>query len=1433
MNKFRQKRSSLENFIKEQIIGPGAYNRRYFLLEDLKLGTHEFSQKVIDEENALANFSEVIPEVPAYQYSSGILFPETRFHATESRSEEADEFDHLDTDTENLGEDGNTSADDEDTNDSSEENVVNKQQNYPNQMGLSFVVEEDTNFSSDFQARLKFRIYRRVSKTTSFRKELGIWIPEYKEEIRKAIETHFNPILGVEVIDTNYFVLLKQEITKDNIYSLDYVNLNQFIHSRIINLVETVIPDIQLLKDKNDTKYFGLKGETYELQLYSKGSKFYGNTTYENVITLFDNSITDFLQAQLKEAAQDFTHYKELIISLEIFNQLKNIINDLKSVHKERNATPIWLSRPYEINISLPEPDRTKVIDRKEEFSVSPGNPEISGLRAKVQYINRSGLIYIKLLLINRNSISLDPAKPTQLNKKDEANNLSFFGVELKITEEKANVMKPYNPPQLLDIDEEDNFNKLLYRKFLDYGEGYNTSVTWGKDEKFNFISTDFLPEQETPKVDFMPSKIEDGEITSRLQNDEVLSMRFLSTLSSTKDSDIIKALDTFIEDYKIWILEKEDILNRDRALIPSQREVLQKQLAACSRDFQRLKRNINLLKNSSPGMAAFRLMNTSMFMQLHHGILNKEAVITKSLDEDYYRNVELTKDYKWRSFQIAFILLNLDAFIRPPDNDDTVKDVFGTGWPERNEIADLVWFPTGGGKTEAYLGIIAFTIAYRRFTKKDKGYGTTVLMRYTLRLLTLQQFQRATLLICALEVIRKDHFYIPNNFSLGEERITIGLFVGGGSLPNNWDESGNDEENSMFGELVKIIRSIQNNRKIRTNLPFDNCPWCAEKLFISEDLNNVLPKPTPGGTPDQPTYGTRQANELSITCNNISCSFHGEFPTPEESIPFRLFDEDIFKHPPTLLFGTVDKFAALANKVSTANNGTNSDSRRLLGKGRNRDLLPPELIIQDELHLLLGPLGTAVGLYEKGLDKLCTYNNGRNEELRPKIITSTATTRNTDKQIFALFNRRSEIFPKQGITADDSFFAYYERKKEEEYISNRKYIGILPVGKTQVWMQLRIASVTLAHRLKYLKENFTYEQLFLTEEFSSEMEKVFDYYHTVLLYFNSLKDVGKTQSQLSHYLPGDLNYIIKNTIPWSFLDKILRKEGQIYYSELTGRLTGEEVKTNLHEIETSWSFLTGKDGNAVLNSKNPPEIVIATNMISVGIDVSRFNSMIISSMPRNVAEYIQASSRVARDREGIVFTIHHPFRSRDISHYQKFREFHEKFYSYVEPISVTPFANKALDRYLAMLAAVLIRHNESFQLMDNGDASHNVQDLRESIKDLIMGEIKMIWENSNKLERHLNERKYGVKSSVQGIISKEEVKETEKKLLHLLDKWERRQNETLRTEPPTELNYRTHNNPSNSLFLSVLSENYPNHWKVSHSLREIPPSTVIKTVQQ
>jgi hypothetical protein len=1427
-NNYKVKRASLENFVKEQIIGPGAYHKKYFFTADEIWKKSEFYTKNINTSKAIDNTSELIPEVPAYQYSSGILFPIVKQAISEDSpkiievEENENEFEN-----ENNGV-KNESADDDNLIDKSDEKVVLKQQNYPNSFGLTFVIGKNNNIQRDIKISFSGRTYNNISKKELIQNGVAINIPEYKDDIEVIIIKYFSEFFTTKNIDDNLFLVPIQQLDKEFGNKIDYDCFNNFVKEIVLRKINKAILNIEVLDKKNETQYFGVKNkETYSPQFYSLSSVKHG---YKDVYTIFDDSLNTFILTNLKKDKNSFQIFRDLIKTFEIYQQVKQHILDLKSIISI-NKTPVWQSKPFKTTIKLPEIDLGKKIQRSKPeklvFNTEVASTYLEEVSFTSQYITKDDKVYVKLMVSNENIFELNSNEAPQLNKKDKVNIKTLFGCEINVSETLSKCLLKYNPPQMLEGDDEDNFNKLLYRNFIDLGEGYNTSVNWGKNSQgFNYIVTDFLPSQETPKVGYKPSEIDNGKVIPLIEGN-TLSMRYLSTLSDVSDIDVLKILNNFVDAYYLWINKKRIALDIEKQENPAlNNELLKTELNACEKDYKRLKRNIGLLEKTENAMAAFRTMNTAMFMQLHHSlnVNNETPFIPKDKNyegEDYYKNVSLDRDYAWRSFQLAFIILNIDAFVKPVSNDNTVEDVFETGWPERNEVADLVWFPTGGGKTEAYLGIIAFTIALRRFTKGEKSYGTTVLMRYTLRMLTLQQFQRATLLILALETIRKDDYRIPKNYTLGDDRISIGLFVGGDTLPNYWDKG----DNSMLAELKKISGSIKNNTKLESKLPFTDCPWCGGDLFVNEELPNV----SPNHTKEDNKYNTN--TQLNISCNSKGCTYHNRRPSESKSLPLRLFDEDIYKYPPTLLFGTVDKFAALANKASTASDNRNQDSRRLVGKGylnknQDRDVLPPELIIQDELHLLLGPLGSSVGLYEKSIDYLCTYNDEDGSTIKPKIVTSTATTRNTDKQIFALFNRRTEIFPKQGILCDDSFFSFYERDENniEKYNSQRRYLGVLPIGKTQVWMQLRIISICLAHRLKYFKEQYQLEEVFENPKTLNELKKVFDYYHTVLSYYNSLKDVGKAQSQLTHYLPGDLNYVIKNTIPFSFLDLLIRDKKEIDHSELTGRLSAEEVKTNLSDIEKTWSLF---NENQEINLALPPEFIIATNMISVGIDVSRFNTIVINSMPRNIAEYIQASSRVARNEDGIVFTIHHPFRSRDISHYQKFKEFHEKFYSYVEPISVTPFANKALDRYLAMYVTVIVRHNKDLGLTNNKQAKDYNNDKAKQIKAIIIDEIKKVYKNSEKLEAYLLNREDGLKSTVDGIISEEEIEDVRIKLDEFFNIWEERLEGTDEQEA---LTYRTHQNDRVSLFKDLSSEG---HWKVTQSLREIGETSVIKTVQQ
>ena len=707
---------------------------------------------------------------------------------------------------------------------------------------------------------------------------------------------------------------------------------------------------------------------------------------------------------------------------------------------------------------------------------------------------------------------------------------------------------------------------------------------------------------------------------------------------------------------------------------------------------------NIRLILEGSPSnMISFRLMNAAMFIQLWHS----KRSTNEETNFDFYKNkaddfLFGKKPAAWRPFQFAFILLNLDGIIQRLDD---------PGWKCRNELVDLVWFPTGGGKTEAYLGIIALSIIFRRRQYPEIGGGTTAIMRYTLRLLATQQFQRAMRLILALEQLRRWNLY-----NLGDEPISIGLFVGDNSLPNKVKGISRGEP-GLLEECQKWNTWIAGKRQ-ESKIPLDLCPCCGRPLKYQNIGNVSNPK-------------------IIFRCDNINCTFSDE-------LPVKLFDEIIYQEPPTLLFGTVDKFAALGHKVSTSKE--NQDSRRLFGKG-GLNYLPPSLIIQDELHLLLGPLGSAVSLFECAIDQLCSYKNDSGLIVRPKIISSTATTRNTELQIRALYDRDVSIFPKPGTDYDDSFFSFYQRKEadgEVKFVSKRKYIGIFPTGRTHMTTQMRLIATMFVHRALFEKEYASH----LSEK---DVEEAMDFYHSIIDYFNSLKEVGKTDAQFYTEFTKYTRRLFKRVLRYSDqLECLYGYDSSFSKSELTGRLSGAEVVNELEKVGKHWKAEErlphkNEDGSEWLHGTTPPDLILATNMISVGLDVDRFNTIIMNSMPRNIAEYIQASSRVARNKLGLVITLHNPFRARDLSHFERFKELHEKLYYYVEPISITPFSKKSVCKYLPLYNAAMIRHHYD-TLANPENASALTTQMQNTIKNEMYMYFRDRLERTQKLSSELTE---------------------------------------------------------------------------------------------
>jgi len=1420
MSKTLDKRNSLERFIREQTFGPGINSYRYVDLENEAL-----INKILIEENPIKYSCEILDIVPAAIYSTGILFPE-------DKSGTCKEGIALDN---NEQTDKKDEAEEQDSQNSSSDDVeatedVELNQMFPRTMGLTCCLHESFLSNKTIEFRVHFRYYQKLKqdKEGKFNQKYGLLCEVNHEEIQKIITKYELNSFKIKPINENHFLLLSK------------------LSSEEITDIKTRIREIQ---KQIAEMLFDIANSISTIPQLTKASCYLSNLKssiyYElkNTITNdgFRNKLYEVTQKiELAESITD--HFRNL---LDVYSggyglwQSKPIerIIKVENLHFPGQLRKIsyLYNKPYtDVNISAIQEDglitnglkdifRFDLDDKKEDYASLSANIQLSRDSRK-----RSNQVFLKIQLINT-SIGFDEAKQNDNRYYSTFNELvnqkSFFGVKLSI---ECKDLVPYNnheyPPEKDNNYSEDTTTSFIYDQFKDYAIGHGCSVKWNHTSDTTIVETEYLPCCETPDIDPIPrdksrNAIDDDEKEGFvsplfLENSKSQEFKWLSVFSDASNDDIVIGLNEFVDSYGSWI----ELKRKDEKYQDNYYSIAKQELDKCEGDYLRMKNNIaDFLsgKSNKEKLDSFRLMNAAMFMQLWHSVKVKQDDVNSFMNDEsfeyfnfnFYKIIaddklfSKTESAGWRAFQLAFVLLNLDGIFKPDDD---------RNWDKRNNWVDLVWFPTGGGKTEAYLGLIALTIINRRKEFKKKGGGTAAIMRYTLRLLTMQQFQRASLVIMALELIRR-----WSDYELGDEPINIGLWVGKNSIPNS---------------NIDLIYEFEHklNLKKENRIPFSNCPWCNSEIKgeTKEDTET--------------SSSVYNLNKVHLKCTNHKCSFSfglGRISRKRQDqgpIPVCLSDETIYQHPPALLFGTVDKFAQLAHKVNGTNNGRNADSRRIFGTGNweqgkpKNGYIPPDLIIQDELHLLLGPLGSAVALFESAVDQLCSREDGT----RPKIISSTATTRNTQLQIAALFDRKVNLFPKPGVECDDSFFAFYRRRfksignKTPEYLSKRKYVGVLPTGRTQIWMQMRLAAIIMTHRaifeLKELGEKHP-----IQFEAYNDFEKAMDYYHTTISYFNSLKEVGKTQSQVQTYILKELRRVFSRVIRPQKLMHSIYTYGPIQETELTGRLSGEEVKNELKSVESKWNakkrFVNNQDHEFV-RGKVPPEFVVATNMISVGIDVSRFNTIIMNSMPRNTAEYIQASSRVARNDYGLVLTVHHPFRARDISHYEKFIEFHEKMYSYLEPISITPFTQKAVERYMGLYLATMIRHTTRFT---ERLAASDISSISENELSNIVSDLTSYFE-ARKI------RMSGYDNLISNLLKQENLDHIKRWIEEAFAEWKKESNRNLVDNKTFVFNNKSAKSipPQDQLYVDI--EEYEGNihskkWQVPMSLRVIEPEAAIK----
>jgi hypothetical protein len=836
--------------------------------------------------------------------------------------------------------------------------------------------------------------------------------------------------------------------------------------------------------------------------------------------------------------------------------------------------------------------------------------------------------------------------------QREDLDSLSLFQAGIRVSNLTGSLtIEPY-PDYLAgefrngDPLADENVNRVLYRQNRTFAIGHGCGADWihGRQDRVAEVWTDVLPVFETPATS-ADLFIKGADGTTRSLR---TSMRCLAGLDA--DDDGLDDVRTLIDEYRRWISELDSISS---GIPVEDRPTAAALIGQCRKCAERIEGGLQLLSDrSSEGelvRVAFRLANQAMLIAQ---LRSRQALRVPKRDAGH----RITWDKPiapidpaarnesqgyWRPFQIAFLLMSLPGIVDPSH-------------PDRNTV-DLIWFPTGGGKTEAYLGLTAFTVFFNALSRREVT-GVDVLMRYTLRLLTAQQFQRAATLFCAMESLRRKDVQ-----QLGNRPFRIGLWVGGSATPNRRADG------------LEKLRALQRDPDAENPYVLLRCPWCAAKFGphegdreearggrgLGRQRNRAAQSEVLGYSKERTPAG----ETVVFRCADQACEFGGLPGSEKLPLPIVVIDEDLLESPPNLLIGTVDKFAMLA---------WNPSARRIFGlnaEGRHKGI-PPTLIIQDELHLISGPLGSMVGAYEAVIEALCIDPLGGG--VLPKLVASTATISRAREQVRALYARDSvALFPPAGLDAADSFFAREAVDENGKPLPGRLYAGVLAPAHGSVQTSEARIFATLMQSAGLL---------------GGEPEAV-DPWWTLLVFFNSLRELGGALTLFSADTREYLRVMLsRHGLDYKQIRQLLRVE------ELTSRIRGDHIPRLLEQLEVRLARREGMhDGGAQLM---PVDACLASNIIEVGVDIPRLSLMAIVGQPKTTSQYIQVSSRVGRDasKPGLVVVIYGQTKARDRSHYEKFRAYHQKLYAQVEPTSVTPFSPPAVDRALHGLIVALVR---------------------------------------------------------------------------------------------------------------------------------------------
>ncbi len=810
----------------------------------------------------------------------------------------------------------------------------------------------------------------------------------------------------------------------------------------------------------------------------------------------------------------------------------------------------------------------------------------------------------------------------TPSEEKGRTDRELIFQVRLELEHAGGLVARPNRQGERETGDWDDRVADLQFRDHFEWAVGHNVSVLVGSAEpgsvegpggQVTRVATTWLPQHEVRRV-----------VTSELPEVET-SMDALAGLAGGAEAQPM--LLPFVDAYRGWLEAQKTIAVDSKSRAATRDALVTRASQACDR----IRAGIELLAKDPEIFEAFTLANRAM------------AMAARQRSPDRYQpgpDGEAKPPPSWRLFQLAFVLMNLPGLADPTHAD--------------REVVDLIFFPTGGGKTEAYLGVIAVTLALRRIRARgrpDAGLGVAVLLRYTLRLLTLDQLGRAATLVCALEQLRKEASAGPVERSLGDVRFSIGLWVGRSATAN-----------TMAQVKEKIVEyKVSSSSSAPSPCPLTHCPWCQTAL----DRNSLDLQPS------------KQApEEVVVGCLSMTCPFAAR--NDRAGIPVVFVDEQIYRELPCFLVATVDKFAMLPWRGETGmlfGRASAREGRKFWGPMDGRapksattlpsGLRPPELIVQDELHLISGPLGTMVGLYETAIEHLCVTRTSDGTEVRPKVIASTATVRRAREQINALFGReRMALFPPPGVNDSDTFFARVDRESP-----GRLYVGVAAPGRSMKAILLRSYIDLLCAAQKRFDPK-------------AGARQPADAYMTLVGYFNSLRELGGMRRLVEdevHTRSRDADKRLPEDRgtrgPWFSSRDVKGEPAELTSREGTSKIAGYKARLALPHVDP-----------------DRVDVLLASNMISVGVDIDRLGLMVVAGQPKTTSEYIQASSRVGRQHPGLVVTCFNTRKPRDRSHYERFAAYHASFYRFVEAQSLTPFSGPALERGLAGTLVAMTR---------------------------------------------------------------------------------------------------------------------------------------------